>query len=204
MDAALRAGIAVFDAGEFHAAHDAWEDPWLDLPEGSDDERLLHGLIQFSAAVHHVREENWTGAVGLCESAQEYLDGLPADYRGVNVETVRTYLAALEGNPEAVAADDPPALTHEGDVLNLGALDPLTAIEAALALAEHAGYDGDVFEHAAAYARAELDEGELNEFGALLCDFAAEPEQRGLVAARLEQHVQRRRQREADVAGLFD
>ncbi|WP_232687127.1 DUF309 domain-containing protein [Halobacterium zhouii] len=203
MDAALRAGIAVFDAGHYHAAHDAWEDAWLDLPDG-DDERLLHGLIQFSAAVHHVSEGNQTGAVGLCGSARGYLEGLPADYRGVNVETVRTYLAALERDPEEVGKTDPPALTYNGEELDLGALDPPAGVEATLALAEHAGYDEDIFERAATYAREALREGELNEFGALLCDFAAQPEQRGLVAARLEQHVQRRQQREDDVAGLFD
>ena len=204
MDAALRAGIAVFDAGHYHAAHDAWEDEWLDLSEGSDDERLLHGLIQFSAAVHHAREGNPTGAVGLCESARGYLDGLPADYRGVNVDAVREYLAVLESDPEGVADADPPPLTHEGEALELAALDPPASIEAALALAENAGYDEDVFERAAAYAREGLGEGELNEFGALLCDFAAEPEQRALVATRLRQHVERRKQREDDVSGLFD
>ena len=65
----LRAGIAVYNAGEYHAAHDAWEDYWLDLERGTDDERLLHGLIQFTAAVHHAEERNWEGAVGLAESA---------------------------------------------------------------------------------------------------------------------------------------
>ncbi|MFB6301121.1 MAG: DUF309 domain-containing protein, partial [Halobacteriales archaeon] len=52
MDAHLRAGIAIYNAGGYHAAHDAWEDHWLDLESGTDDERFLHGLIQFTAAVH--------------------------------------------------------------------------------------------------------------------------------------------------------
>jgi len=55
---ALRAGIAIHNAGHYHAAHDAWEDEWLELDDGSD-ERLLHGLIQFTAAIHHAR--NRTG-----------------------------------------------------------------------------------------------------------------------------------------------
>ena len=77
MEAALRAGVAIYNAGEFHAAHDAWEAEWLGLDDGTDDERLLHGLIQFTAVVHHARERNWSGAVGLAESAGEYLADHP-------------------------------------------------------------------------------------------------------------------------------
>jgi predicted metal-dependent hydrolase len=203
MDAALRAGIAVYDAGYYHAAHDAWEDEWLGLDDGSD-ERLLHALIQFTAAVHHAYDRNWTGVVGLAGSAREYLDGLPSDYRGVNVAAVREELAALEADPERVERAEPLALTYEGRVLALGDLDPPAAVAAAVVLAEHAGYDASVFERAAEYAREGFDGGEYNEFAGLLCDFAAEPDRRALIATRLDQHVQRRQRREDDVAGLFD
>lgn len=203
MDAALRAGIAVYNAGRYHAAHDAWEDEWLGLEDGAD-ERLLHGLIQFTAAVHHARGRNWAGAVGLCESAREYLAGLPADYRGVNVDAVRSYLAALERDPERVERAAPPKLTYEGRALALADLDAPAGVEAAVVLAEHAGYDAAVFERGAAYAREGLQDGELNEFGVLLCDFVTESDRRAVVATRLRQHVRRRQRREDDVAGLFD
>ncbi|MCG1002086.1 MULTISPECIES: DUF309 domain-containing protein [Halobacterium] len=203
MDAALRAGIAVYNAGHYHAAHDAWEDEWLALDDG-DDERLLHGLIQLSAAVHHARDRNWTGAVGLCESASEYLADLPADYRGVNVAAVRAYVDALGSDPERVERTRPPSLTYEGSALSLDDLDAPAGVEAAVALAEDLGYDEAFVEKGAEYAREGLADGELNEFGVLLCDFVTETEQRALVATRLRQHVQRRQRREDDVAGLFD
>ncbi|GAA0286576.1 DUF309 domain-containing protein [Halobacterium noricense] len=203
MDAALRAGIAIHNAGHYHAAHDAWEAEWLALDDGAD-ERLLHGLIQFSAAIHHARDGNWTGAVGLCESAGEYLADLPSDYRGVNVDGVRAYVDALGSDPERVERVAPPTLTYEGRALELGELDAPAGVEAAVALAEALGYDEDFVETGAEYAREGLAEGELNEFGVLLCDFVTEHEQRALVATRLRQHVQRRQRREKDVAGLFD
>jgi predicted metal-dependent hydrolase len=203
MDAALRAGIAIHNAGHYHAAHDAWEAEWLALDDGAD-ERLLHGLIQFSAAVHHARNRNWTGAVGLCESAGEYLADLPADYQGVNVDAVRAYVAALKSDPERVERAAPPTLTYEGQALALDDLDAPAGVEAAVALAEALGYDEDFVEKGAEYAREGLAAGELNEFGVLLCDFVTEREQRALVATRLRQHVQRRQRREEDVAGLFD
>lgn len=203
MDAVLRAGVAIYNAGYYHAAHDAWEDEWLDCGDG-DDERLLHGLIQFTAAVHHARNGNWAGAVGLCESASEYLQGLPAEYRGGNVDTVRSYLDALGSDPERIERAAPPRLTYDGDALRLGDLDAPAGVEAGVVLGERAGYDEDVFEDGARYAREGLADGELNEFGVLLCDFVTEDEQRALVATRLQQHVQRRQRRENDVSDLFD
>ncbi|PSQ33570.1 DUF309 domain-containing protein [Halobacteriales archaeon SW_10_68_16] len=67
MEPHLRAGVAIYNAGGHHAAHDAWEDHWLGLDAGTDDERFLHGLIQFTAAVYHARNRNWSGATGLAE-----------------------------------------------------------------------------------------------------------------------------------------
>jgi hypothetical protein len=204
MDAALRAGIAIYNAGRFHAAHDAWEDEWLGLEDGSRDERFLHGLIQFTAGVHHAHDHNWTGAVGLADSAGDYLADVPGNYRGVNVGDVRAFLAALARDPEVVERATPPLLTYDGDALALESLDAPAAVEAGVALAERAGYDDEVFERAAGYARDALADGDLDEFGVLLCDFVTETEQRPLVATRLRQHVQRRRRREDDVSGLFD
>jgi len=204
MDAALRAGVAIHNAGHYHAAHDAWEDEWLALDDGTPDERLLHGLVQFTAAVHHARGRNWTGAVGLCESAREYLADLPADYRGVDVTAVRAYLGELGDDPERVEREPVLALTVDGDALTLSDLGPPAAVAAAVVLAEDLGYDDESFEAAAEYAREGLADGEYNEFAALLCDFASGGEQRALVATRLGQHVQRRQRREDDVAGLFD
>lgn len=204
MDAALRAGIAVYNAGYYHAAHDAWEEEWLDLPRESDDARFLQGLIQFTAAVHHARGRNWDGAVGLSESAGEYLAGLPEDYRSVNVGLVREYLGALRADPEQIQRESPLGLTYNGAALGLSDLDAHASIVAAGVLADANGYDEETFEHAAVYARDGLADGELNEFGVLLCDFVTETQRRRLIATRLGQHVQRRKRREDDVAGLFD
>ena len=70
MDDSLRAGVAIYNAGAYRAAHGAWESRWLSLERDTDDERFLHGLIQFTAAVHHARDGNDSGAVGLARSAR--------------------------------------------------------------------------------------------------------------------------------------
>jgi predicted metal-dependent hydrolase len=205
MEPHLRAGIAIYNDGEYHAAHDAWEAHWLDLESGTDDERFLHGLIQFTAAVYHARNGNWSGATGLADSAGEYLEGLPATYRGVNIGAVRSALAELARDPEYIERRPPVPLTYEGTALALGDLRfEATALAAEVFAAEH-GYDEDLIERAIEYARADLDAGVASSpFVTLLFDFVREPDNRGIIVQRLGEHVDRRQSRDDDVAGLFE
>ena len=205
MEAHLRAGVAIYNAGEHHAAHDAWEDHWLELDPGTDDERLLHGLIQFTAAVYHARNGNWSGATGLADSARGYLDGLPADYRGVNVGTVRAALGELADDPVVVERRRPPVLTHETAALSLADLRFEATAVAAAVLAEEHGYDAELLRTAASFARADLDaEAVSSPFVTLLFDFVRQPEHRGIIVQRLGEHTDRRQHRDDDVAGLFE
>ncbi|MFD1644370.1 DUF309 domain-containing protein [Haloarchaeobius litoreus] len=201
----LRAGIAVFNAGDFHDAHDAWEDRWLDLESGTDDERLLHGLIQFTAAVHHGYGRNWAGCVGLVESAEEYLSGLPDEYRGIDVGRVRRVLAEIARDPEVLYRRGAPLLTHEGTHVRLADLDFTAAAVAAGVYAEREGYDEETIDSGITYAREDLADGRENSrFVHLVRDFAADPANRGIIHQRLAGHVDQRRHRERDVEGLFD
>jgi predicted metal-dependent hydrolase len=233
-EAHLRAGVAVFDAGHYHAAHDAFEDRWLDLktdldprpsptrtaaeaenadlpldlvvdpenPTDRADERLFHGLIQFTAAVHHAVDGNTEGAEGLARSARTYLRPLPEAYRKVNLAEVRRILVDLAADPT-----DPPVapLTHDGRVLTFEDLDfPATAVAASV-LAEAFGYDVAVVDHAVGYARTDLDAGnDGSRFLTLVFDFVRDDANRGIVFDRLRGHTERRRTREEDVDGLFE
>jgi len=205
MEAHLRAGLGIFNAGDFHAAHDAWEDYWLALDRGTDDERFLHGLIQFTAAVHHASDRNWGGATGLANSACEYLDGLGDEYRGVDLTVVRSYLSTLGSDPEVFERRPPPLLSHGGIEVRLSDLEFEAAAVAAEVYAEERDYDEAVVERAVEYASADVAAGrETSEFVTFVLDFARDAEHRGIVFQRLAEHVERREQREADVEGLFD
>lgn len=208
MDRHLRAGIAIYNAGEHHAAHDAWEDHWLGLESGTEDERFLHGLIQFTAAVHHGEEGNVPGLQGLADSAGGYLEGLASPYRGVDLDTVRAYLADLAADPEQFERVEAPALTHRGQRLCLSDLADAGDFEAAAIAAEVLAEEYEAYDEAAVdatidYARESVEAGEDGRFVALVFDFVA-GERRDLVHQRLREHVQRRRSREEDVEGLFD
>jgi hypothetical protein len=202
LDAHLRAGVAVYNAGHYHASHDAWEAWWLDLPDG-DDERFLHGLIQFTAAVHHAHDRNWAGATGLAGSAQGYLDPLPDDYHGVNLAAVRGWLAALERDPESIERAPPLPLELDGVALLPEELEFPAAAIAAPMLAPDEETEA-LLERAADYGRADIEAGKTGSpFVSFLLAFL-EGDDRPVVLQRLREHVERRGHRESDVEGLFD
>lgn len=206
MESHLRAGIAIYNAGEYHAAHDAWEDRWLELDQNTDDERFLHGLIQFTAAIHHAQDANWEGVRGLAESAAEYLRDLPADYRETNIGDVRTYLKRVAADPEHVERVAPPNLVHEGVAV---LPEDLTFDEAAIAaeiLAEElSGYETETIQRGITFAREDLADGRAaSPFVTLVMDFARDKANRGIIYQRLVQHTGRRNRKRRDVEGLFD
>jgi len=213
MDAHLRAGIAIYNAGYYHAAHDAWEEYWMGLSDGPDKD-FLQGLIQFTAAVYHTTNDNWLGARKLADTSQGYLDGLGERYRDVDLSTVRYHLRALEREPERVGSVPPPQVEHDGHPVGLDDLDFEATAVAAMVLSDDLEYDEAIFERAVEYARRDLDDGnETSPFVSLVFDFVRESQDAGesdsdidhrdVIAQRLGEHVDRRRSREADVDGLF-
>lgn len=205
MESHLQAGIAIYNAGEYHAAHDAWEDHWLDLEAGTDDERFLHGLIQFTAAVYHGTQKNWAGLKGLAESASDYLDGLGATYRGVTLDPVRSYLAALNADPSTFGRAPPPSLAYNGTVLEFADLGfEATAVAAHVLAEDSPGYDEAVIADAIAYAREAVAADEHNRFVTLVFDFVRDHDHRDVVYERVSQLVDRRRAEEEDVDNLFE
>jgi hypothetical protein len=200
----LRAGVAIYNEGRYHAAHDAWEDHWLDLERGTDDERLLHGLIQFTAVAHHLQDENWSGATGLAESGGEYLADLPATSRGVELDPVRAFLERVAADAASAAPEDAPALVHERRALGYDDLGFETTAVVARVLAEEDGYDESLVASGIEYAREEVAADESGTFTGLVFSFVRDPDHRPMVATRLGQHAQRRQHRESDVDGLFE
>ena len=48
------AGIDLYNAGEFHAAHDAWEERWMG-PVDAHEKIFLQAMIQSAVAFHHLQ-----------------------------------------------------------------------------------------------------------------------------------------------------
>jgi len=106
---ALADGLRHYDAGEFFAAHEAWESVWLEAQE--PDKTFLQGLIQVTAAFHHLQRNNRLGTALLLQAALHRLERYPARFGGVSVtllcSDIRKRLQALEAGdlaPQLVTA----------------------------------------------------------------------------------------------------
>jgi hypothetical protein len=98
----LAKGLRLYEAGEFFSAHEEWEIVWLSSPE--PEKTFLQGLIQVTAAFHHLQRENRLGTVLLLQAALRRLELYPASFGGISVEPlcseIRDRLRLLEdGDP---------------------------------------------------------------------------------------------------------
>src|SRR6476660_6390445 len=77
------AGVAAFNAGDYFAAHEVWEELWRDCPAA--DRRFYHSLIQAAVALYHADRGNRTGAERLKTAGREKAAGYSTWYRGVDL-----------------------------------------------------------------------------------------------------------------------
>src|SRR5256714_15525862 len=69
------AGIDLYNAGEYHAAHDAWEERWMG-PVAPDEKLFLQAMIQSAVAFHHLQNGRPGAARRMYLMAQEKIGGL--------------------------------------------------------------------------------------------------------------------------------
>ncbi len=85
-DEKFQRGFEQFNAREFFAAHETWEEIWLAAPE--PDKTFLQGIIQVAAAFHHYCRGNTAGTQSLLDAGLQKLSKFPADYRGLQLEAL--------------------------------------------------------------------------------------------------------------------
>jgi uncharacterized protein len=86
MPAGLRAGIAMYNRGEYYQCHEVLEDIWR---VESDDVRYLYqGILQIGVAFHHLGNANWRGATGLLSGGIAKVSRFCPDCMGVDTETL--------------------------------------------------------------------------------------------------------------------
>ena len=86
------AGIELYNAGEFHAAHDAWEERWRDEC-GPREKLFLQALIQSAVVFHHIEIGRRGAARRMYGMALEKFERLGAE-RFMSLD-VTEYLAQL-------------------------------------------------------------------------------------------------------------
>jgi len=96
-------GVRLYNAGEFHGAHDCFEAEWYNYGRGSTESAFLHGMVQVAAGAYkHFDFEDDEGMRSLFRTALNYFRGVPADFYGVDVLDVRTVLTNALEDPAAL------------------------------------------------------------------------------------------------------
>jgi predicted metal-dependent hydrolase len=96
-------GVRLYNDGAFHESHDCFESEWYNYGSGRTESAFLHGMVQVAAGAYkHFDFEDDDGMRSLFATALQYLDGVPADYYGVDVDDVRTTLASARDDPAAL------------------------------------------------------------------------------------------------------
>ena len=72
------AGIDLYNAGEFHAAHDAWEERWVD-EAGPREKLFLQAMIQSAVVFHHLEIGRPGAARRMYQAATEKFARLGAE-----------------------------------------------------------------------------------------------------------------------------
>jgi len=93
------AGRSLFEAKQFHAAHDAFEDGWR-VCRG-DEKRVLQVLVLWVAALHHHENGRGVGARRLLARALERLGPVDETFDGLDTESLKTRVVETWGQVEA-------------------------------------------------------------------------------------------------------
>jgi uncharacterized protein len=105
----LAEGLQCYHAQQFFEAHEHWEAVWLTLAE--PEKSFLQSLVQISAAFHHLRRGNLTGAISLLTRSLRRLDRCSSSFCNVNVAKLReqshAWLTALEDSSAEFPAEYP-------------------------------------------------------------------------------------------------
>lgn len=98
----LAEGLRCYRARKFFEAHEAWESVWLSAPE--PEKTFLQGLIQVTAAFHHLQRKNPLGAKLLLEAALRRLERYPVCFGGLPAASlcnqIRERLQALRAGAD--------------------------------------------------------------------------------------------------------
>ena len=100
----LAEGLRLYEAAEFFAAHEVWEEVWLAAPE--PEKTFLQGLIQVTAAFYHMQRNNSLGTELLLQAALGRLQRYPESFGGLAVHSlcgeIRDRLRILEAREEGI------------------------------------------------------------------------------------------------------
>lgn len=97
--------VAHWNAGAYFESHEDWETLWQEA-EGAH-RAWLQGLIQWAAALHHVKQGTASGFTKLARSATQKTAGYGGDTHGIDFAGLDAALEPWRAHAERVAAGAP-------------------------------------------------------------------------------------------------
>ena len=120
--ASLDVGRRRFEAGAFHAAHEAWEAGWRRTR--GDERQVLQALVLWAAALHHHEHGKELGATRLLHRALERLADVADDFAGLDLDALREgIVTSLEHAQSPWSPDARPAWPLPSDLAAAQSLD---------------------------------------------------------------------------------
>lgn len=100
---AVRHGVALFNDAAYHESHDCFEGEWYNYGAGSTESSFLHGMTQLAAGTYkHVDLDDDRGLRSLFRTALDYLEPVPVDYYGVDIESISRRMSRALDDPSTV------------------------------------------------------------------------------------------------------
>lgn len=93
IDEGHEAAMALFDAGNYFGAHEAWETCWARC-KGTGDEEFFKGLAQLGAGYTHWMRGNAHGVNALLTRALDRIGRHGSPHRGIDI---LAFMALVEG-----------------------------------------------------------------------------------------------------------
>jgi len=86
--------IKEHNKGDYHEAHEIFEDIWLEL-DNRDEKDTVQALAQADALAVHIETGNLGAAQRLMRQLPELLHTFPEDYRNINLFEFREWVAEM-------------------------------------------------------------------------------------------------------------
>ena len=99
------AGLEAFNKGEFFLAHEFLEEAWNE--DQSTGRNLYRAILQIAVAYYQIERKNYRGAIKMFFRVRQWLDPIPDECRGVDIQTLRVnalkvYEALIQLGPDKI------------------------------------------------------------------------------------------------------
>ena len=94
IDSLWERAIKEHNGGDYHEAHEIFEDIWLEL-DNRDEKDIVQTLAQADALAVHIETGNLGAAQRLMRQLPELLHTFPGDYKKINLIEFREWVAEM-------------------------------------------------------------------------------------------------------------